>query len=210
MSETSPLNGTMPHGVAPDAPAGTPIGADIVDLAKLRLPQDFAATLGVKKALLHVPVRKPDRHWFIRVHPDPAYRLDCFIIELKDENEAYIVLNDIYSYVAEEAVAKTIFTAINRSGTPFLWPIRLPGPDGRQDDWNKTAHAAAELAMTKWLRVASDRTAGCYQIFEATAANLSEPEWPAEPFAHLLKIAFKDRLIDTLDHPVLRRLRGEL
>lgn len=210
MSEISPLNGATPSGVAADATAASMIAADAVDLAKLRLPQDFAATLGVKKALLHIPVRKPDRHWFIRVHPDPTYRLDCFTIELKDENETYIVMSDIYPYVAEEAVPKTVFTAINRSGTPFLWPIRLPGPDGRQDDWNKTAHAAAELAMTKWLRVASDRTAGCYQILEATAANLSEPEWPTELFTHLLKIAFKDRLIDTLDHPVLRRLRGEL
>jgi len=141
------LNGATAHGVAV---APSPLGAtDAFDLAKLRLPQDFAATLGVKRALLHIPVRKPDRHWFIRVHPDPAYRLDCFTIELKDENETYIVLNDVYPYVAEESVPKTIFTAINRSGNPFLWPIRLPGPDGHRDDWNKTAQAAAELAMTR-------------------------------------------------------------
>ena len=32
-----------------------------LDLEALRLSQDFSATLGVKKALLTVPVRKPDR-----------------------------------------------------------------------------------------------------------------------------------------------------
>ena len=29
------------------------------------------------------------------------------------------------------------------------------------------------------------------------------------PFRDLLAVAFKGRLVDTLDHPVLRRLRGE-
>jgi hypothetical protein len=38
----------------------------------------------------------------------------------------------------------------------------------------------------------------------------TEPEWPEVPFGELLRIAFRDRLIESLDHPVLRRLRGEI
>jgi len=33
--------------------------------------------------------------------------------------------------------------------------------------------------------------------------------WPTESLKELLKIGFRDRLIDTVDHPVLKRLRGE-
>jgi hypothetical protein len=39
---------------------------------------------------------------------------------------------------------------------------------------------------------------------------MPEPVWPDVPFSGLVHIAFKGRVIDTLDHPVVRRLRGEL
>jgi len=45
------------------------------DPAALRLDQSFADTVGVKKLLTTVPVRKPNRQDFVRVHPDPAFRL---------------------------------------------------------------------------------------------------------------------------------------
>ena len=62
--------------------------------------------------------------------------------------------------------------------------------------------------MKKWVRVQSNRSLGAYEIYEA-AAPWGDPEWPDVQFKDLLKIAFKDRLIDTADHPVLKRLRGE-
>ena len=34
--------------------------------------------------------------------------------------------------------------------------------------------------------------------------------WPDTPFRDLLRTAFKGRYIDSLDHPVLRKLRGEV
>ena len=39
------------------------------DLDSLRLKQDFSETLGVQRVLSHVPVRKPNKTNFIRVHP---------------------------------------------------------------------------------------------------------------------------------------------
>ena len=61
-----------------------------LDLARLRLGQDFADKVGVKKALLTVPVRKPDRQSFVRVHPDPSWRLDTAVLTLKEERETYL------------------------------------------------------------------------------------------------------------------------
>ena len=37
-----------------------------------------------------------------------------------------------------------------------------------------------------------------------------DPEWPDASFKKLLQIAFRDRFIKSLDHPVIRALRGEL
>ena len=40
------------------------------------------------------------------------------------------------------------------------------------------------------------------------ADTIPDPEWPTLSFQELLRIAFRDRLIDRLDHPVIKRLRG--
>ena len=54
------------------------------NLSALRLDQSYADTVGVKKLLTTVPVRKPNRQEFVRVHPDPAYRLTpAAIIEVR-------------------------------------------------------------------------------------------------------------------------------
>ena len=50
--------------------------------------------------------------------------------------------------------------------------------------------------------------AGTYDVLEA-AAQFPDPVWPEFTLQQLLELAFKNRVIDTMDHPVLRRLRGE-
>lgn len=180
-----------------------------LDLNRLRLSQDFANKVGVKKAIITVPVRKPDRQWFVRVHPDPARRLETAVLELKDERETYLVDPDLWEELPGELVPKVLFTAINRQGVVFVWPVRLPGEDGRGNAWNSSALEAANLATTGWVRVAANMGLGAYEVFQATA-ELPEPEWPEKDFQSLVDIAFKDRYIRTLDHPAIRRLRGEL
>jgi len=62
------------------------------DPAALRLDQSFADTVGVKKQLMTVPVRKPNRQDFVRVHPDPQYRLTpAAIIDIKEDREVYLL-----------------------------------------------------------------------------------------------------------------------
>ena len=48
----------------------------------------------------------------------------------------WCALKSFPSWLAE-VVYKTIFTAINRQGVVFLWPIRLPTPDDRKTDWRQ-------------------------------------------------------------------------
>ena len=103
----------------------------------------------------------------------------------------------------------TLFLAVNRQGVVFFWPCKLPDPSGRVNAWHESALEAAHLARDGWVRVTADMSLGAYRIFQATG-GLPEPEWPEESLSGLLKIAFKGgKLIDAVDHPVLRRLRGE-
>lgn len=180
---------------------------DPFDPANLRLSQSFTAAIGVKKLLTTVPVRKPGPQDFVRVRPQPEFRDNFPIIELKDEREEYIVTAALVPELTGEFVTKTLFTAINRQGTVFFWPVRLPSPDGKDLDWWRSGREAAELAMSNWVRLKANMNVGAYDIFQAES-TIAEPEWPDVGFWDLIKIAFRDHLITSTDHLVIKRLRG--
>jgi hypothetical protein len=48
---------------------------------------------------------------------------------------------------------------------------------------------------------------GAYEIFEASG-DLPEPVWPDISFEEILKIAFRDHIVNSLDHPLVQRLQG--
>lgn len=183
------------------------ISDDPFDLAKLRVPQDFLETAAVKKLLTTVPIRKPGPQDFVRVHPSPAYRDLMAFLELKDDRETYVVdLNEVPDLQPECFIA-TLFTAITRSGVLFTWPVRVAAADGRQNEWHISQATAAEMAMTKWIRMKANMGLRAYEIFAAESA-IPDPVWPDMTFAQIYRIAFKDRLINDASHPVIKRLRG--
>jgi hypothetical protein len=190
-------------------PAAAPTTAtpDPFDIASLRLNPSFLETAGVKKLLTTVPARRPSPQDFIRVHPAPEYRENFAMIDLKDDREDYLVRPEVLQELAGEVVFKTVFTAVNRQGVVFLWPIRLPAPDDRKNEWPRSAREAAELAMTRWVRVKANMSLGAYEITIAESA-MADPIWPELSYQELVRIAYRDRMVTTIDHPVVKRLRG--
>lgn len=90
-------SGGPPDGPPPPptlaATASPPPDDDPFDPDRLRLSQDFASAVGVRKLLTTVPVRKPSNEWWVRTHTDPAYRLPTAVLELKEDREIYLVNN---------------------------------------------------------------------------------------------------------------------
>jgi len=70
------------------------------DIAKLRLNPSFVETAGVKKRVMTVPVKKPSKQDFIRVRPEPEFRENFAMIDLKDDREDYLVVPELYSELA--------------------------------------------------------------------------------------------------------------
>jgi hypothetical protein len=161
----------------------------------------------VKKLLTTVPVRKPLAQDFVRVRPEPEYRAMMAFIELKDDRETYIVDLGAVPELAGECFFATLFTAITRTGVLFMWPVKMPAADGRTSEWNLSAATAAQHAMKSWVRVKSNVSLGAYEIFEAQG-SIPEPIWPELSFEEIIRIAFKDKIIRSLDHPVVKRLLG--
>ncbi|MBV9657271.1 MAG: hypothetical protein JO295_04085 [Verrucomicrobia bacterium] len=179
-------------------------------LDALRIDPKMVDGPTVAKVLVTIPVRKPSKEMFVRTHPDSAaYSLDTFVLELKEENEIYLVAPNLRDQLLGEPTVhvKRLHLAVTRQCDVFVWPVRLPGADGRLDAWNESALEAQQLARHKWVRVSANRSLGAYDL--AVAAVDQEPAWPKQPYNELLRIAFKGKIIDSVDHPVLRRLRGE-
>jgi hypothetical protein len=199
----------MPEFKASDAsPQGAPSqDPDPFDPASLRLDPS-EELIGIKRVIGNVPIRKPKRQEFVRVRPEPAFRLDVAILELEEEGDSFMVAPGLRAELADELKRVTLFTTVNRAGGAFLWPIRLPDATGRRNPWAESARRGAELAMREWTRLSSNRAAGQYDLAVA-AATLPEPEWPELPFKELLRLAFREAMISSVDHPAIRRLRGQ-
>jgi len=191
----------------PDVSDNNGSGLDPFDPAALRLSQDFAGSIGVKKVLTVIPCRKPNRQEFFRVRPEEELRLETAVFEDKVNRDIYLVASDLRLELADEIQAVCLFLTVNRQNDVFLWPAKLPGADGRSNSWSESALAAAKLAEHKWVRMSANMPGGMYDTYEA-AGELSAPVWPELAFQEILRLCFKDRYIQSMDHPVIRSLRG--
>lgn len=195
--------------IGPDTGTHKP-AADPFDPAALRLGPDAAAgAIGVKRKILTMKVGKPDKMEFCRVHPEQSMRIDTAIVEDKTNREAYLVAPAMWSELPDFITLVRLCVSVNRHGTPFLWSAKLPDPNGRPMDWHTSMLEAQELAIKSWVRVQADMSAGSYAVFEATG-NLPEPAWPELSLQEMLRLAFKTRFIDSMNHAFLQELFGEV
>jgi hypothetical protein len=181
--------------------------ANPFDPANLRLSQDFASSINVRKVLTTIPCRKPNRHEFVRVRPGEDWRLETGVFEDKVNKDTYLVAPALWPELAGEVRPVCLFLAVTKQGDIFLWPCKLPAADGRSNTWNESALAAVQRAQQRWVRIAANMGAGMYDVFEA-AGELADPVWPELTFAETLRLCFRDRFIQGVEHPVIQALRG--
>jgi hypothetical protein len=183
--------------------------ADPFDPAALRISGD--AEISTERVLTAVPVRKPKRDEFFRVHTGEDFTMDALVVERDDDldREVYVVVPRCADAVLEVARRVRLFTCISKRGTVFLWPAKLPGESGSGQRWAETGLKVAKHAETLWVRMYGDRSLGGYTMVKAKG-NVEEPKWPDKTFRELLRIAFEGRIIDRPDHPLIRELNGDL
>lgn len=121
----------------------------------------------------------------------------------------YLVAPHLWGPLADEIIRAVIFVGMTRQGVIFFWVVKLPGADGKHNEWHKSALNAAIVAMDHWVRVTANQAAKGYDVAKSKA-KLDDPKWPDVTFEEMFKIAFKERYIDSMEHPVLKELRGEV
>jgi hypothetical protein len=184
-------------------------GPDPFDPERLRLSPEMTASLGLKRALLTIPVRRPAREWFFRTHENKRYHLHTLVLELKEDRETYLIAPDLREEIVGEPCVRPciLVSCVTRQGKFFFWPLRPPESSGRRNDWTQSAIDAVTIAMKKWIRLRPDLELGAYEVIYAEHLA-ADPVWPEMDMAQLLRIAFKGKYIDHYDHVVLQQLRG--
>ena len=181
---------------------------DPFDPAALRVSSDYAEGLGVKRLFTTVPCRKPNKTEWFRVRSGEDWRVTTMVLETDGvDRRTYIVASHLRDQIADNLSPALLVMCVNRAGDPFVWRIKLPGADGRTNSWTSSSLAAAAEAESRWCRMVANMSSGDYTV-HTTTANWPEPRWPDLPFKEVLRLAFRDGYIDSVDHPVLRELEG--
>jgi hypothetical protein len=179
------------------------------DLKSLRLPANYGATLGVKKLLTNVLVGKPKKPQFFRTHESDDMTFPAMILENKESRESYVVVPEVAQEISELVRPVRLHAAIDRQNNVSLIPVPLPGEDGTRNPWHESLAQAVEHAKLKWIRITANMHAGGYDVYEAEG-ELPEPEWPAHDIDALVQVAFRGKIIASLDHPVVQSLLGKI
>jgi len=178
------------------------------DLNAIRVNSEDDFVTEFLKETGDLEVRYPKKQEFFRVHPDEQMRIQTKLLLIDADKKWYLVAKNVWPELSDELTAVTLMVCINDDGVQFLWPMKV-SPQGQSNGWNDSALNGATKAVTRWVRLVADITRGRRRIILGNE-NLPEPEWEAATLSDMIQKAFKDTYIDSLDHHVLKKLRGIL
>ncbi len=177
-------------------------------LQDLTLPQNFEEKFSERKRGISIVVKRPDSLTYVRFHPSDEYHYKGCVLEFKDKKEYYLVSSDVATLLEKDLKYKLFALGISRQGSLFIWPISTPNSSGFLDPYSESATDIVVLGKSSWCRIRTNIEAQCYESF-VPEFQMAEPEWPEMSLEDIFNIAFKDRYIDSEDHPVILSLLGK-
>jgi hypothetical protein len=175
-----------------------------IRLDELVQPVDFsgAATAGTPT---RIHINKPRRDEWVMVRTGKEWETAIYVIEdVQDmDREIYIVTSDLANgELADDARYAILYLAVSSTGRLFWWHVKM-AVNSRRNHWAESALKAIDVAKGKWIRVIPAHEG--YEIRKAKA-QMPDPQWPDMSRDEIIQIAFEDRVIDTMEHPVAKRL----
>ena len=153
-----------------------------------------------------IPVRKPSKKQFVRTHPSADFRADS-MPTIVDEatGEVYLLGADftLPADIENKVDMVNMAAAITADGSVFLWFYK-----NSTNSWSESARIAIREASRRWVRVLPDKSSNGY-LLESPMVAPADPVWPPMTFTEILATAFGARFIDSLQHPQIKKLRGD-
>lgn len=177
------------------------------DISSLIMPEATRPTVSLKKRIVSVRIGKPPKHGFARVHPDKSMCSPMGALDMKDDNELWFVMPNMYEALGGYISKMWLFTSIDTAGNVFFWSLKEP-QDGRRGDWFDSALQAITVAKEQWVQIKWNWATKGYDVFNPQG-NLPDPKWPDDlEFKSLLKIATRDKIISDMSHVAVRKVLG--
>lgn len=150
-----------------------------------------------------VEVRPPYAGEWFRVKPGDERWASTLVLRDAGTGYVYLVRSELWPALGAKLVPVCLRAWTNPTGRLAVWPIGLPALEGGPEVVLGSACVVAAVAERKWccLRNAPDAPG---VILSTRKEGLPEPEWPDVPFLDILELAFHNRLITSLAHPVIR------
>jgi hypothetical protein len=190
----------------PDEPTSEQASPKRSKWERFRRDQGFEA--GATNRISAIKVGKPDQFTWFRVHPNPDFHFPAEVFDYKPQRETFLIEPTLRNDVEIQLTPKLIVPCITRLWNIFLWPVSLPKDDGRENKWTETALDAVRQGMQSWIRVAANMDNGAYDII-LPRAEMDAPVWPDLTMEQMMDRGFKNLVIDRLDHPRLKLMRGD-
>jgi hypothetical protein len=151
-----------------------------------------------------IEVKKPPKDHYVHAHPDPKFN---WIFPLYSDSEAkryepHLIAPELSlpPEVQVNIVETRLVVTMTDTERIFLWWVPQTG-----SEWHESADNCILTAMMQWVKVIP--TSSGYRLEYQRVKNPA-PVFPDWSFAEYLSRAFKDRYIESLDHAVIKRLRG--
>lgn len=208
--------------IATNEPAMNPVVVESVTsirskiLAARKAPEEVAQLIATQTEQLTVPVykRPPDgAFWRVRSGGEWDPQLsEVLLLPRKDGGggpEFLLVLPGLEPVFNNDPRLRNMvryhhlaFTVDSR-GRVGWWAV----PSRSENDWHVSARTAMRRLTDEWGMIKSDQGAKSYKL-EKPVDNLGDPIWPAGSYDDWFVKGLSDKVVDALDHPVLRELQG--
>jgi len=182
--------------------------ADPFDPTNLGISTDYATAINAQSSTKPFELRKPNDQEFFRTSEHMDQRLVVgAIVDKQEMGRVYVVskalLKEVMTRFPTVRVVELVL-AVTLSGTVLVWPV--PRSEDRGGQWHSSQRAACDSGLRRWTNMAAGR--GRYDT--TTVDNPKSVAWEAyPPFCEILRQACSERLIETMGHPLLRKLAGE-
>jgi hypothetical protein len=157
-----------------------------------------------------------DARDFVQLHPSPDYWTPelCFIsvpIHGTKHEQLHLIDEEIaMRYLPAKKIKRYGLALATKPNDVFF--LCIVPTQNLDVSWNETARKACEMAKALWVQALSRKAAGIedYEIVKAYDPDaFPEPKWLLRSMDELIQITFHGSIIETDDHPAIRRLLGK-
>ena len=156
-----------------------------------------------------IPVQRPDPQSWIWIPADPNMKKTVSLLAIKRTNSFYLVRPEVAGVLDGDVKSHLIVPYQDRDGGLFIWAVKLYDAYGSQDTWTLSALRIIYEDADSWIQIRSHKNISSYNA-EKITIEVPAPKWPPGGLSYMVNRAFKSKVINSTEDPIIQRLRGLL